>query len=310
MAMPACSWCGVTFTTWTALHAHQQGCYRSTSTGPVATGIGPNIGGASGGAWSSSSYSYAMNMTKAMALKADDKYDPDRAPDGIEPLIAWRSWTVHEITGDLLSANRHVFWHRGPQRAHCLPPHLPPHGGGHSHPAPQSQCDCGYYGYHAPSGIAATGEILGAIKLWGEVLTNPQGIVRGEWVEIVVLVSTDAAQRSLVSERYPNVPIVGDLEAAKKIAYQHGRECPESLKAQAEPPRPDPSPGSSATARYAHNPRVHLGIRTASPDDLTQEMGRFAEQMERAFFSWRSLAPWLCLSLLGAALSAWLTYMH
>lgn len=110
-----------------------------------------------------------------------------RIPDGIEPVVGYRGWSVG--MGRLWSPMglARVPWpKRGPLRARCLkdgPPnpfraemqHVEPHD------SPHPDCSCGIYAMREPWGIEALpvtppwGVIIGKVHGWGRVVLGTKG---------------------------------------------------------------------------------------------------------------------------------------
>ena len=162
--------------------------------------------------------------------------DPDRAPDLIEPVLAWRGWNVTP-DGHLVAAVQHGIWDAGENRAHC--------NRGHTD-IPAKGCSCGLYGWHRPEQIAH-GQIWGAIKCRGEIIVHDVGI-RAEYAEIICIVEAPesqlpADQLARIVDRY-KVPVFSDLEQASKHAAEHGILVPSSMK-------PEKSVASSTAAGMA-----------------------------------------------------------
>jgi hypothetical protein len=115
-------------------------------------------------------------------------------PDAIEPVIAWRAWTVVPDDGGyrLQSVVFPVAWEpRHALRARCMRVerelifavwrNVPPHGG------PSRGCDCGIYGaadlgrlarylgFPFASPLVPRNRIVGTVALWGHVVECEQG---------------------------------------------------------------------------------------------------------------------------------------
>lgn len=148
--------------------------------------------------------------------------DPDRAPDLIEPVLAWRGWNV-TADGHLVAAAQNGIWDPGPNRAHCH----------HNHTdIPAVGCACGFYGWHRTEQIQH-GEIWGGLKCWGEIIVHDVGI-RAEHAEIVCLVERpghpmDPHLLARIVDRY-KVPVAQSLEEAEKLASKEGILVPASMK--------------------------------------------------------------------------------
>lgn len=117
-------------------------------------------------------------------------WGPVVAPDFVEPVEAWRVWSV--VRGRdgyrLASVFAPVTWPVGaPLDAECL---RRPSLFGRlrritAHPAPESRCECGIYGTElrslaeyllALSGRAGVGRVVGQVALWGDVVECERGV--------------------------------------------------------------------------------------------------------------------------------------
>lgn len=157
-----------------------------------------------------------------VAPRMDAPFISDRAPDLIEPVLAWRGWEVTP-TGHLTSAGvSGGIWDPGVNRAVCV-------NAGHTEDVPAVNCACGFYGWHEPKDIAH-GAIRGAIKCWGEIIVHDTGI-RSEYAEILCLFDNKAHGVWLkrAADRY-EVPIVNSQADAEEFAAKHGIRVPESMR--------------------------------------------------------------------------------
>jgi hypothetical protein len=155
--------------------------------------------------------------------RIDDPVDADRAPDLIEPVLAWRGWEVSmsgHLTGS--AAGSGYVFDPGPNKAVCKHE-------GHTDDVPAVGCGCGFYGWHEPGDIAH-GEIRGAIKCWGEIIVHDVGI-RAEYAEIVCLFQPTANERrvELAAKRY-GVPIVKSQDEAEALAGVEGIRVPKEMR--------------------------------------------------------------------------------
>jgi hypothetical protein len=174
---------------------------------------------------------------KPKTARVDDQFDTDRAPDLIEPILAWRGW---EVTpgGHLTASAVSGVWDPGVNRAVCRNAH-------HTDDVPAVGCSCGFYAWHEPQDIAH-GQVRGAIKCWGEIIVHDVG-VRAEYAEVICLFAGTAPDVFLqrAAEKY-GVPIVADQAAAEKLAAPLGIRVPTEMR----PEKPDPRemPYDSMTA--------------------------------------------------------------
>jgi hypothetical protein len=113
--------------------------------------------------------------------------DESRAPDLIEPVVAWRVWHAVESDGELLlsSVYRRVTWPRGRAlEAVCDRARFPVISRRSRHVAPAERCQCGIYAAdahtaqeylpgssHPPSAYP----VIGRVRLWGEVVECDRG---------------------------------------------------------------------------------------------------------------------------------------
>jgi hypothetical protein len=110
----------------------------------------------------------------------------EAAPDYVEPIDAWRAWSVVDVPGGPLL--RSIFfpdvWE--PRRAllaACHHRRLVPFRRAASHDAPAVRCDCGIYGADPETAaeylnVPVSGEIarvFGLVSLWGSVLECARG---------------------------------------------------------------------------------------------------------------------------------------
>jgi hypothetical protein len=201
----------------------------------VATGMYPLFGGASMGVGGVSTRGHGSSMPPPGGPRQPpervnlEEPDPDRAPDLIEPVLAWRGWNV-TADGHLVAAAQDGIWDPGPNRAAC--------NRGNHVDIPAVGCGCGFYGWHKPEQIAH-GSIWGALKCWGEIIVHDVGI-RAEYAEIICIVERpggemDPHQLARVVDRY-KVPIARSLEEAEVIATKEGILVPDSMKPQRDGP--------------------------------------------------------------------------
>lgn len=153
--------------------------------------------------------------------RMDDEFDADRAPDLIEPILAWRGWEVTP-TGHLIASGVQGVWDPGVNTAVCK-------HAGHTEDVPAVNCGCGFYGWHEPSDVQH-GQIRGAIKCWGEIIVHDVG-VRAEFAEVVCLFQSTTQEVWLqrASERY-GVPLVASQDEAEKLAATHGIRIPVGMR--------------------------------------------------------------------------------
>jgi hypothetical protein len=99
----------------------------------------------------------------------------ERAPDGIEPIRAWRVWKVHLRRGEvtlrsLTDVGGKTTWPVGASlTARCR---------FHAHAAPARECRCGLYALRSRDAalrLAGQGAVIGEVLLWGRVVEHQHG---------------------------------------------------------------------------------------------------------------------------------------
>jgi hypothetical protein len=96
----------------------------------------------------------------------------DRAPDLIEPIVAWRGWGVNEVgsTIQLLSMNGTEWPPRGELEANCRT---------RGHAPPGTKCRCGIYAAKSLDHLREIGYnglgVIGEVALAGEVVEGELG---------------------------------------------------------------------------------------------------------------------------------------
>lgn len=167
----------------------------------------------------------------------DEPFEVDRAPDLVDPVLAWRGWAPTP-DGHLTAAAQGGIWDEGPNRAICNRyEHLD---------IPAVGCACGFYGWHRPEDVSH-GELRGCFKAWGEIISHDVGI-RSEYAEIVVLYDAEQIDTNVlarIADRY-KVPIVGSEDEALRYALAQGVAVPMDFRP--EPPRSDPAADIAAAA--------------------------------------------------------------
>lgn len=181
-----------------------------------------------------------------------------QAPDFIEPIIGWRSWS-YDRAGNLFSANHHALWRPGVNQAICDPPKGP--GKIHEDP-PKEDCTCGYYGYYDFSQINDPA-VRGAFLAWGDIILHPTRF-RSQFAQIACLIGSNrAVHASIDAADYYGVPILG-REAAQEFVATLGRTVPQEMIPKEEivqeeyPSAPNPVPTFAAPPAPAISPNVGL----------------------------------------------------
>jgi hypothetical protein len=193
--------------------------------------------------------------------------DTERAPDLIEPILAWRGWNVTP-DGHLVAAATDGIWDAGPNKAVC-------HGGPNHTDVPAVGCNCGFYGWHETKDIAH-GTMWGGFKAWGEIVVHDCGI-RAEYAEIIVLIDrheTDPELLARVVDRY-KVPVVETLEEAEKVAEGQGILCPVDMR----PETPEGAGGQSLQQVGANLAALtQMGIPAAeAAQKMAEAMGQIGK---------------------------------
>lgn len=162
-----------------------------------------------------------------------------------EKVLGFRQWTLGNHGLRPLVASLPYTWGPGPNQARCLRSQINPNAGAglSEHRAPDPNCHCGLYAYHAPSRQPPAGDaVSGAVLAWGHIEVHPTGF-RAEFAEPVVLAyhgpTPDhlTALRSMAEEFCLPVVAHADLAAA---AGGLGQPVPSALR----PPYPIPAPAS------------------------------------------------------------------
>jgi hypothetical protein len=114
-----------------------------------------------------------------------------RAPDLIEPVVAFRSWRV--VDDRLRSVYLPVFWTEREIMATCLcsaaPDEDAPRSAPPGHAVPDRGCTCGVYAYYEPDLNFPTIDyrgVAGIVTLWGAIEVHPEGM-RAEHARVEAL---------------------------------------------------------------------------------------------------------------------------
>ncbi len=155
----------------------------------------------------------------------------ERAPDLIEPVVAFRSWRV--VDEGLRSVYLPVLWTGRDMTAACMCSESPDADARRSappgHGAPDRGCTCGIYAYYEPDLNFPTVDfrgVAGIVTLWGSIELHEEGM-RAEHarVEALALYSRWStrqidAVRALASDL--EVDLV-DLDGIAEAARRYGR---------------------------------------------------------------------------------------
>jgi hypothetical protein len=114
-----------------------------------------------------------------------------RAPDLIEPIVAFRSWRV--VEGRLRSVYLPTFWTEREMTASCLCSESPdpdaPRSARDGHGVPDRGCTCGIYAYYLPDMNFPTVDhqgVTGIVSVWGAIEVHGEGM-RAEHARIEAL---------------------------------------------------------------------------------------------------------------------------
>ena len=117
--------------------------------------------------------------------------DAERAPDLIEPVVAFRSWRV--VDEALRSVYLPVVWSDRDMSAACLCSESPdadaPRSAAPGHDAPDRGCTCGIYAYYEPDLNFPTVDhrgVAGIVSLWGSIELHEEGM-RAEHARVEAL---------------------------------------------------------------------------------------------------------------------------
>lgn len=137
-------------------------------------------------------------------------------PDGIEPVIAWRTWRY--AGGHLQSLIRACEWqHRERLEAGCRPiqnmyaPWIPPSPPA-DHKSPQETCKCGIYALktldNTPAYILGSSyhtRVTGEVYLWGKIIEGEEGY-RAQYAYPKQLVAPNEELAAQLADAY-GVPV-------------------------------------------------------------------------------------------------------
>jgi hypothetical protein len=114
-----------------------------------------------------------------------------RAPDLIEPIVAFRSWRV--VDGRLRSVYLPTFWTERKMTASCLCSESPDPDAARTardgHGVPDRGCTCGIYAYYLPDMNFPTVDhqgVTGIVTVWGAIEVHDQGM-RAEHARVEAL---------------------------------------------------------------------------------------------------------------------------
>jgi hypothetical protein len=167
-----------------------------------------------------------------------------RAPDLLEPVVAFRTWRVAE--GELVSPYLPERWDGGVVEARCVrgDPARFRHAGellAAEHVSPHPACRCGIHAYLRPR-LATAGidfrRVLGIVVVWGQVELHAEGL-RAQFAQVRALGASpawSAWQRrdvETIALRL-GVPLIPD-DALEAAAGEFGSAVPGVLRGPAAP---------------------------------------------------------------------------
>jgi hypothetical protein len=150
-----------------------------------------------------------------------------RAPDLIEPVVAFRCWRV--IDGGLRSVYLPTFWTGRQMTAGCLCEESPdadaPRSAAEGHGVPDRGCTCGIYAYYEPDlnfpKVDHQG-VAGIVSLWGSIEVHDEGM-RAEHARIEALALYSRwttrqidAVRAVAADLDVDLVDLDDIEAAAR----------------------------------------------------------------------------------------------
>jgi hypothetical protein len=169
-----------------------------------------------------------------------------RAPDLIEPIVAFRGWRV--VDGRLRSVYLPTFWDARDMTATCLCTESPdadaPRSAGPGHGVPDRGCTCGIYAYYQPDTnfpMVDHQGVAGIVSVWGAIEVHDEGM-RAEHARVEAL-----ALYSRWTTR--------QIEAVRGVAAELGvdlvdlDEIEEAARRYGQPIAPALVPGSAGEER-------------------------------------------------------------
>jgi len=149
-----------------------------------------------------------------------------RAPDLIEPIVAFRSWRV--VDGRLRSVYLPTFWTEREMTASCLCSESPDPDAARSardgHGVPDRGCTCGIYAYYLPDMNFPTVDhqgVTGIVTVWGAIEVHDEGM-RAEHARVEALAGAPRVAQRL------GVEVVERAELADAAAG-YGAPLPPTL---------------------------------------------------------------------------------
>jgi hypothetical protein len=169
-----------------------------------------------------------------------------RAPDLIEPIVAFRSWRV--VDGRLRSVYLPTFWTERQITARCMYADSPdadaPRSAAPGHGVPDRGCTCGIYAYYAPDLNFPTVDhqgVAGIVSLWGAIEVHDEGM-RGEHARVEALA---------LYSRWT----IRQIDAVRAVAQELGvdlvdlDDIEEAARRYGQPIAPELVPGTPGDAR-------------------------------------------------------------
>jgi hypothetical protein len=157
-----------------------------------------------------------------------------RAPDLVEPVVAFRAWRV--IDGRLLSPYIPCRWDGPVMHAECFPANRTLEFGrgwlAAPHASPHPKCRCGIYAYHRPGTQSYFGEwewLEGVVTVWGRIEAYDAGL-RAEHARVEALARPgdrdDRSARAIAARL--GVDLIDRAELSEAAAA-YGAPMPTSL---------------------------------------------------------------------------------
>jgi hypothetical protein len=167
-----------------------------------------------------------------------------RAPDLVEPVVAFRTWRVAD--GELVSPYLPERWSAGTVEARCVrgDPQRFRHAGellASEHVSPHPACRCGIHAYLEPRSAVAGVDfrrVLGIVAVWGLVELHPEGL-RAQFAQVRALgasagwSSWHRRDVEAIAERL-GVPVLPEEALAAAVA-EFGSPVPARLRDPAAP---------------------------------------------------------------------------
>lgn len=219
-------------------------------------------------------------------------------PDGIEPVIAWRQWSLPELDQLAAIANPYQWPRKAAPRAVCAAGHNVYTGslmtyGGKSHGlTPDEHCMCGYWALkQMPEQSYA---VVGTVKLWGRVVEGADGYkAQYAYPDQLYLIDQPHWEKEPLWHRTGRARILGDAYGVQCTlisleAYQQMR----SLETGEQPADPVEAARASNISMFTTNttattantnasslaPSVKITGNTMNPSDFAKHYFQESEE--------------------------------